>query len=497
MTKILVKKQIDSKILKLAEKISGEFPAAEVFLVGGIVRDILIGRESYDYDLAVRKVAPKKLEKILGEIGKVDLVGKSFGVFKFRSEKLGITESMDIALPRTEHTILGTGDYHDFEVQSDPDLPIETDLSRRDFTINAMAYNLLTDELVDPYGGIDDLNKKIIRTVGTPADRFQEDFTRMMRAVRFAAQLDFTIEKNTATTIQKLAEKIKTVAMERINTEFTKIIMSANAEAGMTILHDLELLFHIIPELEKAVGVGQNHEHIYPVFEHLIKSLGFAAERDYSLEVRLAALFHDIAKPIVKRGVGLTSTFYNHDAVGARVTEKILTRLKYPNDIIKKVTHLVRHHMFFYALDTVSDAGIRRLLNRVGKEYINELIQVRICDRLGMGRPKAKPYKLIQLEERLQEVQWDPINATMLALKGDELMDILKITPGPRVGLLLNAVLSDVLDDPKKNTEKYLKKRLLELNELSDGELKKLRPNIAEYEEKRKREYFAKFKGVE
>lgn len=485
-------------------KLQKKFKNAEIYLVGGSVRDILLQRESYDYDFVIRNVKAKDLEKFLSKLGSVDLVGKSFGVFKFVPKtprpKQGVppklNEAIDIALPRTEHSF-NTGGYRDFDIQSDPELEIEKDLERRDFTINAMAINVMSAHLFDPFRGYDDLLAKTIKTVGSPQERFQEDYTRMLRAIRFSVQLYFKIDKPTYIEIQKLAPKIKEMAPERINEEFTKIIMSDNAEFGMEILFKSNLLEQFIPELVQGIGVSQNKHHIYSVFTHAVKALGFAAKRGYDLEVRLAALFHDIAKPMVKKGEGYDSTFYNHDIVGAKITKKILKRLKYSNEIIDKVTHLVRHHMFFYSQGDVSDAGIRRLLARLGTDNINQAIQVRICDRLGMGRPKAKPYKLIELEKRLHEVQMDPISVKMLKIKGDELMELLKIKPSPKIGLLLNALLAEVLEDPKLNNKKYLKKRLKELNKLENKELRKLAPNLEKYEQERKREYFSKFQAVE
>jgi poly(A) polymerase/tRNA nucleotidyltransferase (CCA-adding enzyme) len=481
---------------KFVKKLKKEFPEAEIYLVGGKVRDIFLERSSYDYDFVIRKIKGDDLEKFLAKEGKVDFVGKSFGVFKFVPKKYTLEEAIDIALPRTEAAFM-TGGYRDFDVQSDPDLPIEKDLSRRDFTINAMAIDVIAGNLADPFCGLEDLRDKLIVTVGSPRERFEEDYTRMLRAVRFSVQLYFKIEINTYQSIQKLAPEIKKMPAERITEELNKIIMSPNAEFGFALLEKSNLLKYIIPELEAGVGVSQNQSHIYSVFIHSIKALGFAAERNYSLNVRLAALFHDIAKPKVKTGEGPTSTFYNHDIVGAKITKKILERLKYPNEIINSVSHLVRHHMFFYSLGTITDAAVRRLLARIGKENINEEIQLRICDRLGMGRPKAKPYKLIELERRLHEVQLDPISVKMLKINGNDLIEILKIKPGPKIGLILNALLSEILEDPKKNKKVWLKKRVKELNKLSDADLLVLAPNLTAYEEEKKKEYFSKVKWVE
>ena len=481
---------------KFVKKLKKSFPAAEIYLVGGKVRDLLLGRESYDYDFVIRNVGGEELEKFLASEGRVDYVGKSFGVFKFIPKKFTLAEALDIALPRTEESF-GTGGYRDFDIQSNPELPIEKDLARRDFTVNAMALNIETGELIDPFGGIADLENKLIKTVGQPEARFKEDFTRLLRAIRFSVQLYFKIEPETYRVIQKLAPGLKTMAAERITEELNKIIIAPNAEFGLVLLQKSNLLRYIIPELEAGVGVSQNRSHIYSVFTHCVKSLGFAAERNYSRNVRLAALFHDIAKPKVKAGEGPDSTFYNHDIEGAKIVRKIMQRLKYPNEITKKVTHLVRHHMFFYSLGSITDAAVRRLLARIGKDSINEAIELRICDRLGMGRPKAKPYKLIELEQRLHEVQLDPISVKMLKIDGTDLMKALKIKPGPKIGLILNALLAEVLEDPKKNKKTNLSKRAKELNDLPDEKIKELAPNLGKYEEEKKKAYFSKIKWVE
>lgn len=465
--------------------LQNKFPTAKVYLVGGAVRDIILDRPTTDYDFVVTNVPANQLEKFLATGGEVNLVGKSFGVFKFKPTT-NPDETLDIALPRTEQAGM-SGGYRDFTVQSDPELSIEADLERRDFTINAMAWDMIDQKLIDPFAGQSDLEKKIIRAIGDPVIRFQEDYTRMLRAIRFACQLDFTIEKITFATIKLKADTIKTIADERVNDEFSKIILSPRPDAGIILLKDSGILAYLVPELTAAAGVGQNKAHIYDVFDHLVRSLAVAAQYDTRLEIRLAALFHDIGKPATKEGDGKDSTFYNHDVVGAKMTKAILTRLKYPHDVIKYVTHLVRYHMFFYALDTVSDAGVRRLLNRLGKENIDDFIQLRICDRLGMGRPKAKPWKLVQLERRLKEVQLEPIAPKMLQIDGLQVMELLKIKPSRRVGDLLNALLGDILEHPDHNTPEYLEKKLIELNKLSDEELNNLHPDVAYYEEERKR----------
>ncbi len=487
---------LKQKDFGFVKKLLKSFPAAEIYLVGGATRDIIIGRDTKDFDFVVGKVDAKDLEKFLSDLGEVNLVGKSFGVFKFipakakvssaKASKITGANPIEIALPRTEKAGM-SGGYQDFEIQSDKNLPIEKDLSRRDFTVNALAWDIKNKKLIDEFDGLKDLDKKIIRAIGKPEKRFQEDYTRMLRAVRFACQLDFDIEKETLATISKKAKKIATLPAERVNEELTKIIMSERAEAGIRLMQKIGLLKELIPELENGVGVKQNKAHIYEVFDHNVRSLGAAAERNYKLEIRLAALFHDVGKPRTKQIKDGDATFYNHDQEGAHQTKQILKRLNYSNDIIKSVVHLVRYHMFYYALDIVSDAGVRRLLNRLGKDNVEDFINLRICDRLGMGRPKAKPWKLVELERRLKEVQLDPISPKMLKTDGSKVMEILSISPGPQIGLILNALLGEVLENPEKNNEKYLAERIKELNELPAKELKNMHPDIAFYEEERKR----------
>lgn len=475
------------------QKLISQYKSANIYLVGGAVRDIILQRPTKDFDFVIGKVDAKELEKFLSQNGEVNLVGKSFGVFKFVpkvnssiTKDKGHIDAFDIALPRTEHAGM-SGGYKDFEIQSDKDLPIEEDLGRRDFTINALAWDLKKEEIIDIYGGLEDLNKKIIKAIGDPEQRFQEDYTRMLRAIRFKTQLGFDIEEKTLKTLVTKADQITNISSERICDEFTKIILSLRAEDGVRLMQKTGILKALIPELEKGFGVSQNKAHIYDIFEHSVRALGVAAEKNFKLEIRLAALFHDIGKPVTKEGEGVDSTFYNHDLVGGKITKSILKRLNFSNDVINKTVHLVRYHMFYYALDTVSDAGVRRLLNRLGPENIDDFINVRICDRLGMGRPKAKPWKLIQLERRFKEVQLEPIAPKMLKINGTELMDVLKIKPGPRVGLILNALLGEILDDPKKNEKEYLNKKAIELSELPDEELKKMHPDVRFYEEERKR----------
>ena len=353
---------------------------------------------------------------------------------------------------------------------------IEEDLARRDFTINAIAAEPKNGKLnlIDPFLGQEDLKKRIIRAVGKPVDRFSEDALRMMRAVRFATTLGFKIEEKTIQAIKKNAPWLQAISKERIRDEFLKIIMSERAAEGVEILRKVGLLKYIIPELEEGYKVSQNKHHIYDCYEHSLRSLEYAAKRNFNKYVRLAALFHDIGKPRAKRGEGPNSTFYNHEIIGAKMTAQILNRLRFPKKDIEKIVKLVRYHLFYYNVGEVGEASVRRLVRRVGIENMEELLQVRMADRIGSGVPKAEPYKLRHLRYVIEKVSRDPISVKMLKVNGEDVMKILNIKPGPKIGWLLDILLGYVLVDPKKNKRDFLEKKIKELGRRPDEELKSL-----------------------
>lgn len=472
------------------------FPKATPYLVGGMVRDLHLGRESADYDFVIANVPSEELQKYLETKGGVNLVGKSFGVFVFRPFGSTLVRDIEIALPRTEHSF-NTGGYRDFEIQTDPELPIEKDLSRRDFTINAMALDLDTSEIIDPFKGQEDLKSKIIKAVRSADERFKEDYTRMMRAVRFSTKLGFPIETKTLKALKEHAKGIKEVPAERVQEELNKLLRSKNVEYGFNILAKTGLLENILPEIAEGIGVEQGKAHIFTVFDHMIKAADIASKREYDLPVILGALFHDAGKPRTKLGTGDNTSFYQHEYVGEKMCKDALTRLKYPKDTIRKAAHLVRNHMFYYNVGEITDAGVRRLIAKVGPDDIDDLIRLRICDRLGMGRPKAKPFKLVELERRVKLLQTDPVSVKNLAIDGNDIMETLKIKPSIRIKYLQNALLNEVLDTPSKNTREEMLKRLTELNEKTDEELKALAPNLEEVETERKKEVLKGYKGVE
>lgn len=310
--------------------------------------------------------------------------------------------------------------------------------------------------------------------MGKPQDRFQEDALRLMRAVRFATQLNFTIEPQTFAAIKENGHLIKAIAHERVRDELIKIVMTDEPQKGIFLLQETGLLRHVLPELEAGAGVAQNKHHIYTVFEHNVYSLMYAAAYGYGLAARIASLLHDVAKPQTKLGEGSDATFYNHDIVGARVAARIMERLRFPKDLAEKVVTLVRYHLFYYDVGIVTASSVRRLLRRVGPENIQELLQVRMAERKGSGVPKARPYRLRHFEFMLEKVQRDPVSVQMLAVNGEDVMREAGIKPSPRVGWILNALLEEVLDDPKQNTKEYLTRRIGELHALSDQDLRAL-----------------------
>lgn len=443
--------------------------------MGGCVRDLLMDREPKDWDITTNA----KPEEIMEIFPDSFYENKFFTVgIKTDDEKIPVVETTTFRIEQKY-----SDKRHPDKVRFAKTLT--DDLSRRDFTINALALKIKNKgfEIIDLFNGQKDLKNKIIRAVGHPYERFDEDALRMMRAIRFAAELNFTIEKETLEAIEKNAKNLQYVAQERTKDELQKIILSDQPSEGIEMLHETGLLKFIIPELEKGYGVKQNRHHIYTIYKHNLLSLKFCPSK--KSEVRLAALLHDIAKPQTKKGEGENATFYNHDHVGKKVAEMILKRLRFSNDIVDKVKLLIDNHMFYYNPDEVGESSVRRLIRKVGLENIKDLIDLRISDRLGSGVPKAKPYKLRHLEYIIDKVSQDAISVKMLKINGNDLMKVLKIKPGPKIGAILDVLLSEVIEDAEKNTKKYLSQRALELAKV---DLEKLRKMAKEKIEEKKEE---------
>lgn len=477
----------------------------EAFIVGGSLRDILIGRTPKDWDIATN-AQPEEIQKLFPDSVYENTFG-TVGVKVPRFTQLeSITDSgeegaLGTASILSEKEVIEVTTFRKESGYSDDRHPdqvtfvssIEDDLARRDFTINAIAgkitiasdntpaddaQTLVTIEVIDPFQGMTDLEKRVLRAVGNPEERFEEDALRLIRAVRLLSELTladgtpWAIESNTFNAIKKLSERIARVAPERIQAEFSRIILSSKPEVGVALLLETGLLKTIIPELVEGVGVTQNLHHIYTVWEHNLRALATCPSK--KLSVRLATLLHDVAKPRTKKGEGYRSTFYNHDHVGARMTRKILERLRYPRQVIEHASMLVDNHLFYYNVGEVTEASVRRLIRRVGLENMDDLMAVRIGDRLGSGVPKAKPYKLRHLEYMIDKVSHDPTSVKMLKINGNILVKELALAPGPKIGALLDCLLAEVIEDPVKNETAWLLDRAKELMDNDLGVLRSL-----------------------
>lgn len=429
----------------------------EAYVVGGCLRDLLLQTEPKDWDVTTNAL-PERIQTVFPK----SLYLNTFGTVTVRSGELEI----EVTTYRAD----GAYSDHRHPDQVKFGVSLTEDLARRDFTINALAYD--GDNIIDNWSGQADLTAGVIRAVGDPTTRFQEDALRMLRAIRFASQLRFQIEPNTFAAISAQANLIQHVSAERIRDELVKMLETEDAYRAIWQLHVTGLLQFIMPELEEGVGTEQNLHHIYTVFAHNVFALQFCPSDDW--RVLLAALLHDVGKARVKEGTGKTATFYQHEHVGAKMTRTIMKRLAFSNDDTNMVVHLVKHHMFYYNIGEITDAGVRRLLRRVGVEYIGDIMAVRIADRMGSGVYKDKPYKLIELEQRIAYVQKDPISTSMLAFDGNDAMAKFGWKPGAKIGVLLHRLLDEVMDDPKRNTVEYLTDRAKhlasEMDQMSEAE---------------------------
>lgn len=491
----------------------------EAYLVGGCVRDLLMDKNPKDWDITTSA----KPEEIIPLFEKT-VYENNFGTVAVIVS--GETTGNDVSLETKKEIIEITpyrteSKYTDFRHPDKVEFSdnIEDDLKRRDFTVNAMSFR--KDSLKDMFEGLKDIKDKVLRTVGNPDERFQEDPLRMLRAIRFLTQLDFSISHETGESILKNASLIQNISQERIRDEFQKIIMSSKPSVGILMLQKFNLLKYIIPELEQGINCEQSGEHIYDVFNHLLHALQHAADKNFSLEVRLAALFHDIGKPKSRRNIEFSSgskgvlmknssafalgdkkagdprrleflskhpgkkkfTFYGHEVVSARLAQRILERLKFSKKENILVEKLVRYHMFFSDTELISLSAVRRIIQKVGVENIWLLMEVRECDRVGMKKKEA-PYRLRKYFAMIEEALHDPISVSQLKINGEILKNDLKIKPGPRMGWILNSLLEEVLDDASKNNKEHLLDLAQGLEKLSDKELKILGERGKEKKEK-------------
>jgi tRNA nucleotidyltransferase (CCA-adding enzyme) len=461
---------MDFPIPEEASSVAKELRSAgfEAYLVGGCVRDLLIGRTPKDWDITTN-AKPEDIQSVFPESYYTNDFGTVGVLRETENESLKIIE---VTPYRTESTY--TDKRRPDAVQFGDSL--EEDLARRDFTINAIALDESKGQLIDPYKGQKDIDLKVLRTVGIAEERFDEDALRLMRAVRLVAELNFALDTDTAGAVKTKATNLKYVSKERIRDEFIRIINSSQPMMAIVLAQQLGILEYIAPDLIRGIGVDQNQAHSYDVFGHLLRAIQHAADKEWDFDVRIAALFHDVSKPETRRWSDEKKdwTFHGHDVVGSRVTRKALEDLKFSRETIEKVTKLVRWHMFFSDPDQITLSAVRRMIRNVGEENIQDLLNLRICDRIGTGRPKEQPFRFRKYKAMVDEALRDPISVTMLKTDGNHIMEEFHVKPGPKLGWLLNALLEDVLDNPKNNTLKYLDERTEELLKLPEAELQLL-----------------------
>jgi tRNA nucleotidyltransferase (CCA-adding enzyme) len=462
----------DPMDLVIPEEVSGTHAVLrgagfESYLVGGCVRDLLLDREPKDWDLTTN-ARPEQIQALFPDTFYENDFGTVGVVTATENPSLKVIE----VTPYRKEGKYTNARHPDEIMWADT---LADDLERRDFTVNSIAYDIETRTIVDLHGGREDLKRKVLVTVGDPRARFREDALRMLRAIRLSAELEFALDGGAAAGIVASADQMKKISRERVRDELSRLLLSKNPMQGIFMAQKLGLLRYMIPELEEGIGAAQNQAHSFDVFEHSLRTLQHAADREWSLILRLSALLHDIGKPASRAWSEEKKdwTFYGHEVIGAKIARRVLADLKYPKETIETVTTLVRWHMFFSDPDKITLSAVRRIITRVGTDHIKDLLNLRVCDRIGTGRPKEHPFRLRKYMSMVEEAMRDPISVKMLHIDGYTLMGM-GIPAGPRIGWLLHALLEEVLDDPTKNTPEYLKKMAQTLQILGDEALQAL-----------------------
>jgi tRNA nucleotidyltransferase (CCA-adding enzyme) len=426
----------------------------DAYVVGGSVRDALRGVDPHDWDVTT-DATPEQIQKVFPR----SLYNNRFGTVVVRSG----AHEVEVTTYRVE------AEYSDHRR---PDAvaftaSLREDLARRDFTMNAMAWRPRRDghagALVDPFDGRADLDRRVLRAVGTPDERFREDALRMLRAVRFATTLDLRIDPRTAEAVKRNAALTATLSGERIQQEMVKMLGVPKPSVALQLLSDLGILAAICPELEECKGTPQDKAIAENVFEHLLATVDATPQND--LVLRLAGLFHDIGKP----DTFADGHFHQHEYVGEAKTRAILRRWKFDKETVHEVTHLIRHHMFWYQGEWTGSA-VRRFMNKVGIENIPALFALRRADNIGSGARSPRMYALEALWQRVQE-EIDAANAFSLRdlrIDGNDLIAELHLTPGPIFHTILNALFEKVLDEPKLNDRETLLRMARELAPAQD-----------------------------
>ena len=442
------------KIHRLVREAARVFTGAgfEVYLVGGAVRDSLRGKEPSDFDLA-SSASPEEVTALFRRVDGAQVIptGIRHGTVTLRYRGL----SMEVTTFRTDGTYQD-GRHPESVAQA---ATIEEDLSRRDFTMNAIAVELPAGtRIVDPFDGAADIKRRLIRAVGTAAERFAEDGLRPLRALRFAAQTGFTVDRAILDAIPGAIPTTAKVSAERLRDEFDKTIMADNPLTALYYMEENGLLKFLLPELAACRGVEQKGYHTYDVLDHALAALEYAAARRYTRPVRLAALFHDLGKreTAQKDEAGIW-TFYQHERRSEELTLAIMRRLRYPNETAAHTAHLVREHMFHYD-ESWGDAAVRRFLIRAGTEYLDDLLELRLCDGYAQARREPDPVGLLPFRRRLERelAKKTALGLKDLAVSGRDLIAAGIAVPGKQLGVTLSRLLEAVIEDPAQNTRETL-----------------------------------------
>ena len=444
----------------------------KLYLVGGSVRNILIYKEHAlqnikDWDMTTN-ATPEEMLTLFPSA----FYDNTFGTVGIPVKSLIETEHPGVVEITTFRTERGYTDRrHPSEVKWGK--TIEEDISRRDFTMNAIAMEFTgdkaeinTSQLIDLYHGKEDIEKKLIRCVGDPDVRFKEDALRLMRAIRFAAQLGFQIESNTLEAIMHDAELLNSIAQERVRDELMKILASDYPYEGIMLLKNTGLLQYILPELLEGIGVSQarpGRHHKDDVFTHNVLSLKFCSSSDPL--VRFATLIHDAGKPRVATADDDGYViFHNHEIVGSKMAYVICDRLRFSKKDREKVTKLIRWHMFTVD-EHITDSAIRRFIRRIGVENVKDMMDLRVGDRLGGGTQTAESWRLKLFKKRVEEqLAPAPFSINDMAINGHDIMKALNIKPGKQIGELMQKLFEEVDEDLEKNTKEYLLQRVKEIN---------------------------------
>jgi len=428
----------------------------EVCLVGGAVRDMLRGKKSRDWDIATN-ATPEEVTAIFRSParGRPRASVIPTGIKHGTVTVLYRGRSIEITTYRTEAGY--TDGRRPDEVRYTS--RIEEDLSRRDFTMNAIALRLPKGEKIDPFGGQADIKAGIIRCVGNPTERFAEDGLRPLRAVRFAAQLAYALEAGTLAAIPGALEISAKVSAERVRDELEKIIASDKPSRAFLLMEQTGLLRLFLPELAACRGIDQKGFHRFDVLEHSLLACDYAAEQKYPQDVRIAALLHDIGKPPTRQmGADGVWTFYQHEHESEKLARGILERLRYPNAVVDSVCHLVKEHMFHYT-DEWSAAAVRRFIVRAGEESLTALYRLRRADSYATAKVEPPANFLLPLARRVEKSlnENNAFSLKDLAVSGNDLIEM-GIKPGKTLGVILDQLLETVLDDPAQNNREDLLK---------------------------------------